>query len=154
VTGLQAQVAIRHQSPPTSSPSRPSGADSISATGLASGAISEFLDGGDGNDTIAGGPGAGLLGGNGTTHDRRQRRQRPCGSAAHDTFVWDPGDGSDTIDGKTAGTPGNFPRRSLRDGRPVGEREPAAVLPPAGERHDGHRRSRFVTFDALGGRTA
>jgi Ca2+-binding RTX toxin-like protein len=102
VTGLQAQVAIQHQEPTDQLfVEGLGGADSISATGLASGAISEFLDGGDGNDTIAGGPGAEtLLGGNGNdTTDGNGGNDRAALGAGDDTFTWDPGDGSDTIEG-------------------------------------------------------
>jgi len=103
VTGLQAQVAIQHQEPTDQLfVEGLGGADSISATGLASGAISEFLNGGDGNDTIAGGPGAEtLLGGNGNDSiDGNGGNDRAALGAGDDTFVWDPGDGSDTIDGE------------------------------------------------------
>ena len=66
------------------------------------GAVSEFLEGGDGNDTIAGGPGAEtLLGGNGNdTIDGNGGNDRAALGAGGDTFVWDPGDGSDTIEGE------------------------------------------------------
>jgi Ca2+-binding RTX toxin-like protein len=102
VSGLQAQVAIQHQDPTDQLfVEGLGGADTISATGLASGAISEFLDGGDGNDTIAGGPGAEtLLGGNGNDSiDGNGGNDRASLGAGDDTFVWDPGDGSDTIEG-------------------------------------------------------
>ncbi len=103
VSGLKTQVAIQHQEPTDQLFVEGLGdADAISATGLASGAISEFLDGGDGNDTIAGGPGAEtLLGGNGNdTIDGNGGNDRAALGAGGDTFVWDPGDGSDTIEGE------------------------------------------------------
>jgi hemolysin type calcium-binding protein len=103
VTGLQTQVAIQHQEPTDQLfVEGLGGADNISATGVASGAITEFLDGGDGNDTIAGGPGAEtLLGGNGNdTIDGNGGNDRAALGAGDDTFVWDPGDGGDTIDGQ------------------------------------------------------
>jgi Ca2+-binding RTX toxin-like protein len=102
VSGLQAQVAIRHQeSTDQLFVQGLGGDDAISATGVAAGAISEFIDGGDGNDTIAGGPGAEtLLGGNGNDSiDGNGGNDRAALGAGDDTFVWDPGDGSDTIDG-------------------------------------------------------
>jgi hypothetical protein len=102
VSGLHTQVAIKHQEPTDQlSVKGLGGADNISATGLAAGAITEFLDGGDGNDTIAGGPGAeSLLGGNGNdTIDGNGGNDHAALGAGDDTFVWDPGDGSDTIDG-------------------------------------------------------
>ena len=103
VSGLRAQVAIQHQEPTDQLfVLGVGGDDSISATGLAAGAISEFLEGGDGNDTIAGGPGAEtLLGGNGNdTIDGNGGSDRAALGAGGDTFVWDPGDGSDTIEGE------------------------------------------------------
>jgi hypothetical protein len=102
VSGLSTQVAIQHQEPTDQLfVESLGGADNISATGLASGAITEFLDGGDGNDTIAGGPGAeSLLGGNGNdTIDGNGDNDHAALGAGDDTFVWDPGDGSDTIEG-------------------------------------------------------
>ncbi len=103
VSGLKTQVAIQHQEPTDQLfVEALGGNDAISATGLASGAISEFLDGGDGNDTIAGGPGAETLrGGNGNdTIDGNGGNDRAALGAGDDTFVWDPGDGSDTIEGE------------------------------------------------------
>ena len=103
VSGLHTQVAIQHQEPTDQLFVQGLGGnDAISATGLAAGAISEFLDGGDGNDTIAGGPGAEtLLGGNGNdTIDGNGGNDRAALGAGDDTFVWDPGDGSDTIEGE------------------------------------------------------
>jgi Ca2+-binding RTX toxin-like protein len=106
VSGLVTKVAIRHQEPTDQLfVDGLGGADAISATGLASGAISEFLEGGDGNDAIAGGPGAEtLLGGDGNdTIDGNGGNDRAALGAGGDTFVWDPGDGSDTVEGD-AGT--------------------------------------------------
>ena len=103
VSGLKTQVAIQHQEPADQLfVLGVGGNDSISATGLAAGAISEFLEGGDGNDTIAGGPGAEtLLGGNGNDSvDGNGGNDQADLGAGDDTFVWDPGDGSDTIEGE------------------------------------------------------
>jgi Ca2+-binding RTX toxin-like protein len=103
VSGLRTQVAIQHQdSTDQLFVDGLGGNDGISATGLAAGAISEFLDAGDGNDSIAGGPGAEtLLGGSGNdTIDGNGGNDRAALGAGDDTFVWDPGDGSDTIDGE------------------------------------------------------
>jgi hypothetical protein len=103
VSGLQTQVAIRHQEPADQLFVQGLGGDdSISATGLAAGAVSEFLEGGDGNDTIAGGPGAEtLVGGNGNDSiDGNGGSDRAALGAGDDTFTWDPGDGSDTINGE------------------------------------------------------
>jgi Ca2+-binding RTX toxin-like protein len=103
VSGLQAQVEIRHQEPTDRLFLETLGGDdAVSATGLAAGAISEFLASGDGNDTIAGGPGAEtLIGGSGNDSvDGNGGNDRAALGAGDDTFVWDPGDGSDTIDGE------------------------------------------------------
>jgi Ca2+-binding RTX toxin-like protein len=102
VSGLQAQVAIRHQEPTDKlDVNGLGGNDTISATGLANGAISDTLEGGDGNDTIAGGAGAETLtGGNGNdTIDGNGGSDTASLGAGGDTFVWDPGDGSDSIEG-------------------------------------------------------
>jgi Ca2+-binding RTX toxin-like protein len=103
VSGLPAQVAIQHQEPTDQLFVQGLGGDdAISATGLAAGAVSEFLEGGDGNDTIAGGPAAEtLIGGNGNDSiDGNGGNDRAALGAGDDTFVWDPGDGSDTIEGE------------------------------------------------------
>ncbi len=102
VSGLQTQVTVQHQEPADQLfVLGVGGNDNIAATGLAAGAVSEFLNGGDGNDTIAGGPGAEtLLGGNGNdTIDGNGGSDQAALGAGGDTFVWDPGDGSDTIEG-------------------------------------------------------
>jgi len=102
VSGLGTQVAIRHQEPADQLfVEGLGGADAISATGLAAGAISEFLFRGDGNDTIAGGPGAETLTGDdgNDTIDGNGGTDRVGLGAGDDTFVWDPGDGSDIIEG-------------------------------------------------------
>ncbi|HKD93097.1 MAG TPA: calcium-binding protein [Gaiellaceae bacterium] len=102
VSGLPAQVTVQHQEPTDQLfVLGVGGDDNISATGLAAGAVSEFLNGGDGNDTIAGGPGVEtLIGGNGSDSiDGNGGNDLASLGAGSDTFVWDPGDGSDTIEG-------------------------------------------------------
>src|SRR5215207_4495175 len=103
VAGLRAAVAVQHQEPSDElAVNGLGGADVISATTLAAQVISLTLDGGDGEDTIAGGQGIeALLGGDGNdTLDGNGGNDRALLGAGDDTFVWDPGDGSDTIEGE------------------------------------------------------
>jgi Ca2+-binding RTX toxin-like protein len=103
VSGLHAAVAIQHQQPADELVVNGLGGnDSISATGLAAQAITPTLDGGTGDDRIAGGPAKEtLLGGDGNdTVDGNGGNDLALLGAGDDTFVWDPGDGSDTIEGQ------------------------------------------------------
>jgi Ca2+-binding RTX toxin-like protein len=69
---------------------------------LVGGAGAGTLIGGNGNDTLAGGSGAEkLLGGNGNDSiDGNRGNDAAFMGNGNDTFVWDPGDGSDTIEGQ------------------------------------------------------
>jgi Ca2+-binding RTX toxin-like protein len=69
---------------------------------LAGGTGSGTLNGGNGNDTLAGGNGAErLLGGNGNDSiDGNKGNDVALLGNGDDTFTWDPGDGSDTLEGQ------------------------------------------------------
>ena len=78
------------------------GNDTINATGNLAGLITLRVDGGTGNDTILGGNGADLLlGGDGDDFvDGNQGDDVALLGAGDDVFQWDPGDGSDLVDGQ------------------------------------------------------
>ncbi|HYE21335.1 MAG TPA: calcium-binding protein, partial [Tepidisphaeraceae bacterium] len=78
------------------------GEDSFSATGNLAALIQISVDGGLGNDTILGSNGADLLiGGAGNDFvDGQQGNDTALLGAGNDTFQWDPGDGSDTVEGQ------------------------------------------------------
>ncbi|MGD9616867.1 MAG: beta strand repeat-containing protein [Alphaproteobacteria bacterium] len=81
------------------------GDDTFSATGNLAALIKLTVDGGAGNDTIRGSNGADLLlGGAGNDFiDGQQGNDVAFLGAGNDEFQWDPGDGSDTVEGQ-AGT--------------------------------------------------
>jgi predicted lipoprotein with Yx(FWY)xxD motif len=103
VSGLAALVAIRHQEPNDGlAVNGLDGNDAISAAALAAQAITLTLDGGAGDDTIAGGQGIETaFGGDGNdTIDGNGGNDSAFLGAGEDTFVWDPGDGSDVVEGQ------------------------------------------------------
>ncbi len=77
------------------------GNDTFSATGNLAALIGVRVDGGSGNDTILGSNGADqLLGGIGDDFiDGQQGNDVALLGAGNDVFQWDPGDGSDTVEG-------------------------------------------------------
>ena len=103
-SGLGATVAIQH--PETTdllAVNGLDGNDAISAAGLAAQAVALLVNGGGGDDTLAGGKGVETLvaeDGNDTVDGNGGNDFASLG-AGDDTFVWDPGDGSDTIEGET-----------------------------------------------------
>ena len=64
------------------------------------------LDGGAGNDAINGGDGNDILRGRARTTRSTETRARDLGlmGAGDDSFTWDPGDGSDKVEGEAAAT--------------------------------------------------
>jgi Ca2+-binding RTX toxin-like protein len=105
VTGLAAQVNVALSEPATDTLTLGGlgGNDTISGSvGLAA-LVKLIADGGDGNDTLNGGNGADtLLGGIGNdTVDGNGGNDTAFLGAGNDTFVWDPGDGSDVVEGQS-----------------------------------------------------
>jgi Ca2+-binding RTX toxin-like protein len=95
VTGLAATVNITGLDGPTDALviNALAGADTVNATGLAAGRTRLTLNGGDGDDLLIGSQGDDLvIGGRGNDTARL--------GAGNDTFVWNPGDGSDVVDGQ------------------------------------------------------
>jgi len=69
------------------------GDDTVDASGLAAGVIDLTINGGQGNDLLIGSQGDDLIVGN-------QGNDTALMGAGDDTFVWNPGDGSDIIEGQ------------------------------------------------------
>ena len=78
------------------------GDDFVSAFGLPADTVRLTVDGGDGNDQIIGGDGNDvLIGGDGNDFiDGSRGNDVAFLGAGDDTFRWDPGDGSDTVEGQ------------------------------------------------------
>ena len=103
VSGLRTSVALLHQEPGDElAVNGRGGSDMISAATLPAQSIALTLDGGAGDDTIAGSQGVDtLLGDDGNdTIDGNGGNDRAFMGAGDDTFVWDPGDGSDSVEGE------------------------------------------------------
>jgi Ca2+-binding RTX toxin-like protein len=78
------------------------GNDTVNASGLPAGVVNLTVDGGAGNDTLIGSAGADrLFGGDGndTVTGGRGNDEAFLG-AGNDTFIWNPGDGSDIVEGQ------------------------------------------------------
>ena len=78
------------------------GNDSVTAAGLPAGVVGLTVDGGAGNDTITGSDGNDMLiGGDGNDIIIGGRGNDVAFlGAGNDTFVWNPGDGSDIVEGQ------------------------------------------------------
>jgi Ca2+-binding RTX toxin-like protein len=78
------------------------GNDSFSATGNLAALIEITVDGGAGNDTLLGSNGIDVLigGDNDDFVDGQQGNDVAFLGAGNDVFQWDPGDGSDTVEGQ------------------------------------------------------
>jgi Ca2+-binding RTX toxin-like protein len=106
VTGLPAQVNIDHpEAGDFLTVNGGNGNDTINASSLPAGVIGLTIDGGAGNDTITGSQGDDVLlgrDGNDTVVGGRGADTAFLGNG-NDTFTWNPGDGSDVVEGQ-AGT--------------------------------------------------
>ena len=110
VTGLSAAVAISHAEAANDflTVLAAGGDDTVDASTLQSDAIELTLDGGSGDDLILGGRGADVLIGGGPVNgsdgddfiDGNQANDIAFLGAGDDTFRWDPGDGSDVVEGE------------------------------------------------------
>jgi Ca2+-binding RTX toxin-like protein len=103
VSGLTTAVAIQNHEPTDKlDVNGRGGNDAISAAGLAAGVLALTLDGDADNDTLAGSRGVEvLLGGDGNdSNDGNGGNDIALMGPGNDRFVWDPGDGSDTVEGQ------------------------------------------------------
>ena len=104
VTGLSAQVNVNNTEAGNDRLviKAGSGNDTINATGLPAGVIGLTIDGGAGNDVILGSQGNdSLLGGVGNDVVTGGRGDDVAFLGANnDTFIWNPGDGSDIVEGE------------------------------------------------------
>ncbi|HJQ83445.1 MAG TPA: calcium-binding protein [Candidatus Binatia bacterium] len=111
---------------------------------LVGGAGAGTLDGGDGNDNLIGGSGAEqLLGGGGNdTIDGNKGNDTAEMGDGEDTFTWDPGDGSDVVEGDSGGRD-----TMIFNGAGIAEK---VDLTANGNRLTFHRDVANVTMDTAG----
>ena len=147
VTGLAAAVKIEHSEAANDvvDVNGLVGNDTINGSvGLAA-LIKLGIDGGAGNDTINGGDGAEVLvGGDGDdVIDGNGGADTGLLGAGDDSFRWDPGDGSDVVEGQRRRRHAALQRRGCgRELRRLGQRRASEVLPRCRQHHDGPERHR------------
>jgi Ca2+-binding RTX toxin-like protein len=103
VSGLSEQVTIDHgETADLLLVNGGAGNDTIDASTLPAATMALTLDGGAGNDIIIGGRGAdSLIGGDGNdTVTGGAGKDTAFLGAGNDKFIWNPGDGSDVVDGE------------------------------------------------------
>src|SRR5207249_7995058 len=104
VVGLQAFVTIKGAEAANDqlTVGTAGGDDTVSATQLLGAVIRLTIDGGVGNDVISGSQGGDtLIGGDGNDFvDGNQGNDLALLGAGDDVFQWDPGDGSDVVEGQ------------------------------------------------------
>ena len=96
VTGLTAEVDVTHAEAASDTLTVDSlaGADTVDASGVAAGAIKLEIDGGDDADQLVGSAGGDFV-------DGGKGADKASLGAGDDTFVWDPGEGSDVVEGQS-----------------------------------------------------
>ncbi len=115
------------------------------ANGAFTTTIPTRIDGQGGNDAIRGGSGAERLNGDGgnDTIDGNGGNDVANLGAGDDRFIWDPGDGSDTVEGRRGADTMTFNGSGANESfRAVGQRAPHAPDPRRRDHHDGLRRHR------------
>ncbi len=115
------------------------------ANGAFTTTIPTRIDGQGGNDAIRGGSGAERLNGDGgnDTIDGNGGNDVANLGAGDDRFIWDPGDGSDTVEGRRGADTMTFNGSGANESLPrVGQRAPHASDARRRRHHDGLRRHR------------
>lgn len=104
VAGLSALVQIAHADASTDTliVNTLGGDDDVDAAGLAASAIKLMLDGGSDDDDLLGGAGIDVLlgGSEDDSVDGNQGNDVAFLGSGDDSFTWDPGDGSDVVEGQ------------------------------------------------------
>ena len=128
------------------------GDDSFAATGDLAALIKITVDGGEDADTILGSNGIDLLFGRGGDDfvDGQQGNDVAFLGAGNDTAQWDPGDGSDTLEGQDGDRQRRLQRLQRRRGLPCLPQRPARALHAQPRQHRARlRRDRGVRAERL-----